>query len=158
MLDLLYVLVVLITLPFWFLMIFLPKREITRRVSSSYLVFLVLGVLYIFTLVGAVMAVVDSASKGGPRLDFSNIQALAGIFSVPAASLVAWVHMITLDLLAGHWLYHEAERLKAPRVFSSLTLILTFLFAPLGIFVFVLWRSLIAMRGHTAAQQHAPTA
>ncbi len=150
MLDLLYVLVVVITLPFWFLMIFMPHRAITRRVASNYVVFLVMGVLYIFTLVGAVVAALDSASKGGPGFDFSSTASLAKLFSIPAVALVAWVHMIILDLLAGHWMYHEAQRLGVPTAFASISLILTLLFAPLGVFVFVLWRNLMAMRAHAA--------
>src|SRR5436305_37377 len=137
MLDLLYVLVTIIPLPFWFLMIFLPNRAVTRRVANSYLVFLVMGVLYIFTLVGAVYAAIDSASKGGPGMDFTSTSSLARLFSLPAVALVVWLHMITMDLLGGHWLYHEAQRLGAPTLLTSITLIITFIFAPLGIFVFV---------------------
>src|SRR5262245_8227656 len=102
MLDLLYVLVTIIPLPFWFLMIFLPNRAITRRVANGYLVFLVLGVLYIFTLVGAVVAIIDSASKGGPGLDFSSANGLAKMLSLPALALGVWTHMLIMDLLGGH--------------------------------------------------------
>ena len=45
--DLLFLLINVIPLPFWFLMIFLPRRPITRQVTSNYLVFLVLGAFYI---------------------------------------------------------------------------------------------------------------
>jgi ABA4-like protein len=153
MLDLVYVLVTIIPLPFWFLMIFLPKRAITRRATSNYLVFLVMGVLYIFMLVGAFAAGLDSASKGGPGIDFSSASGLARFMSLPAVALGVWTHMITMDLLGGHWLYHEAQRLGAPTLFTSITLFVAFFFAPLAVFVFILWRSLVAMRGHAAARQ-----
>ncbi len=156
MLDLLYVLVVLIPLPFWFLMIFVPHRAITRRVASNYLVFLVMGALYIFTLVGAVVAALDSASKGGPGLDFSSVGSVAKLFSIPAVALFVWTHTNTTDLLAGHWMYHEAQRLGIPTVFTSISLILTLLAAPLGLFVFVLWRSLVAMRAHALPPHEQP--
>jgi Domain of unknown function (DUF4281) len=153
MLDLLYVLVTVIALPFWFLMIFLPHREVTRRVANNYLIFLLLGVLYIFVLVGAVVAAMDSASRGGPGLDLRTTGGLAGLFSIPAVALAAWTHMIFLDLLAGHWVYHEAERLGAPTLLTSSALIVTLILAPLGVFVFVLWRSLIALRAGSGQQE-----
>src|SRR5438046_2828341 len=100
MLDLLYVLVTVIPLPIWFLMIFLPRRDVTRRVANNYLIFLLLGVLYIFALVGAVVAAIDSASRGGPGLDFRSTGSLAAFFSIPAVALVVWLHLVTMDLVA----------------------------------------------------------
>src|SRR5206468_1911190 len=97
---------------------------------------LVLGVLYIFTLVGAIVAAIDSASRGGPGMDFSSTSSLARLFSLPAAALVVWLHMITMDLLGGHWIYNEAQRLGVPTLLTSIILIIAFVFAPLGIFVF----------------------
>ncbi len=146
MLDLLYVLVTLIPLPFWFLMIFLPHRGVTRRVANNYLVFLVLGALYVFTLVGATASAISAASQGGPAIDFSSTASLAALIANPAVALVAWLHIVTMDLIGGHWMYHEAQRLKAPTILTSISLILTFLAGPLGLFVFVLWRSLTGLR------------
>ena len=68
MLDLLFIVVNLIPLPFWFLMIFLPRRQFTRRVMANYMVFLVLGALYVFTMVGAIVAGVDAAARAALAL------------------------------------------------------------------------------------------
>jgi hypothetical protein len=153
MLDVLFVLVNLIPLPFWFLMIVLPRREVTQRVASSYVVFLVLGALYVFTLVGAIVAGINLAtSPNPPAVNFTTTTGLAAAFANPAAALVAWLHMITMDLIGGHWMYHEARRLNAPTLFTSVALLLTFLLGPLGIFVFVLWRSLVGMRQAATAR------
>jgi len=147
MLDLLFVLVNLIPLPFWFLMIFLPHRQFTRRLMDNYLVFLVLGALYVFTMVGAIVATVDATARGaGSAINFTTTGGLAAAFSLPAAALVAWVHMVTMDLIGGHWMYHESRRLNLSQVFTSISLLLTFLLGPLGIFTFVLWRTLHNMR------------
>jgi hypothetical protein len=147
MLDLLFVLVNLIPLPFWFLMIFLPRRQFTRRLMDNYLIFLVLGALYVFTMVGAIVAGVDATARGSaPALNFTTTGGLAVAFSLPAAALVVWVHMVAMDLIGGHWMYHESQRLNLSQLFTSISLLLTLAFGPLGIFTFVLWRTLHMMR------------
>jgi hypothetical protein len=152
MLDLLFLLVNLIPLPFWFLMIFLPRRRFTRQIISNYLVFIVLGAIYIFVIVGAVVAGIAQIQKTGPLNHLSPLQVLTTLLATPAGTLAVWTHMAALDLVAGHWIYQEAERLHAPRLFTSIMLILTLLLGPLGVFVFVLWRTLVRMRVHDVVE------
>jgi hypothetical protein len=157
MVNALYVLVNVIPLPFWFLMIFLPNRDITRRVTSTYTVFLVLGALYVVTLIGATTALLTAPRSAPP--DFTTAEGLAALFANPVGALVVWLHMLTMDLVAGHWIYHEARRLHAPRLLASVTLALAFMFGPLGVLVFVLWRTLAAQRAQpepTRRQQQQP--
>jgi hypothetical protein len=151
MLDLLFLLVTVIPLPFWFLMIFLPRWRVTRQVTKNYLVFLVLGALYVFAIVGAIAAGISAlvAKSQGFSLSPAGLLALLG---TPAGILGVWTHMIVLDLVAGYWIYHEAERLHMPRLLTSVTLLFTFLLAPLGIFIFVLWRTLVKMRVHDVVE------
>jgi predicted DNA repair protein MutK len=147
MLDLLFVLVNLIPLPFWFLMIFLPRRQFTRRLMDNYLVFLVLGALYVFTMVGAIVSWVDLGARGsGASINFTTTGGLAAAFNTPAAALVVWVHLVTMDLIGGHWMYHESQRLNLSQIFTSISLLLTFALGPLGIFTFILWRTLHMMQ------------
>jgi hypothetical protein len=157
MLDLLFVLVNVIPLPFWFLMIFLPRRQFTRRVMDNYMVFLLLGALYVFTMVGAIVAGVDAAARGsGANLNFTTTAGLAAAFNSPAAALVVWVHMVTMDLIGGHWIYHEAQRLNLSRIVTSISLLLTLALGPLGLFSFILWRTLHLMRHRTDAVPQQP--
>jgi type II secretory pathway component PulL len=151
MVNALYVLVNVIPLPFWFLMIFLPNRDITRRVASTYTVFLVLGILYVLTLIGAAIALLTAPRSAPP--DFTTSEGPAALFANPVGALAAWLHMLTMDLLAGHWIYHEAQRLQAPRLLASVALVLAYMFGPLGVFVFVLWRTLRAQRAEPSHRQ-----
>jgi hypothetical protein len=151
MLNALYVLVNLIPLPFWLLMIVLPNRDITRRVVSTYTVFLVLGVLYVLTLIGAALALLTAPRSAPP--DLTTAEGLAALFANPLGALVVWLHMLTMDLLAGQWIYHEAQRLHAPRLLVSVILALAFMFGPFGVFVFVLWRALAAQRPEPSRHQ-----
>src|SRR5882672_1033411 len=107
MLDLLFLLVNLIPLPFWFLIIFLPRRRFTRQIIGNYLVFVVLGALYIFVIVGAVVAGIANATQKNIPIELTTLSGLGTLLATPAGVLAVWTHMVTLDLVAGHWIYHE---------------------------------------------------
>ena len=154
MVNVLYLIVNVIPLPFWLLMIFLPNRDITRRVANTYTVFLVLGALYTLSLIGLLLGGLTGPRNAPP--DFTTADGLAILFANPLSALVVWMHMLTMDLVAGHWIYHEAQRLGAPRLLTSLALVLAFMFGPLGVFVFVLWRILRGVRAESAIGQQQP--
>jgi hypothetical protein len=137
MLDLLYALTFIIPAPFWLLMLFAPRQGFTRRVLNSYLAFLLLGALYVFTLVGATITLLGS---GG--LNFSSLSSLAAMLASPAAALVLWMHVVTLDLVGGQWIFNEAEKMQMHVITLRVFLIFTLLVGPFGIFGFVLWRLL----------------
>lgn len=156
MLNALYTLVNVIPLPFWFLMIVLPNRAITRRVANTYTVFLVMGVLYVVTLIGAGVTAMNSSASGGAPMNFATAEGLAAQFSSPIAALVVWLHMLTLDLMAGHWIYHESQRLNAPRLLTGISLFFAFMAGPLGVLIFVAWRT-FATRAASDVPQYQPT-
>ena len=159
MLNILLLLVYIIPLPFWFLMIFYPKRELTQRVANNYSVFLLLGALYVFTGVGAVIAWISLAASGNaPPMNITSVEGLAGFFSSPAGALVVMLHMTTMDLVGGHWIYHETLRLNTNKILAGLFLLTTLLLGPLGLFVFVMYRLLISMRDRGAPETKAEAA
>ena len=137
MLNLLYILINMIPLPLWFLMIFLPNRDFTRRAANSYTVFVVLGTLYVFTLVGAILSEIPHATMYGTPMEVTTIEGLASLLANPAVALVVWLHMLTLDMLGGYWIYNTSRRLGTSTLLRSISLILAFLFGPLGVLVFV---------------------
>jgi hypothetical protein len=146
MLDFLYALTFIIPAPFWLLMLFAPRQDFTRRVLNSYLAFLLLGALYVFTLVGALITLLG---KGG--LDFGSLGSLTAMLTSPAATLVLWIHVIALDLVGGQWIFYEAEKMQMRVTTLRVFLIFTLLVGPFGIFSFVLWRLLTsAARGAAA--------
>lgn len=159
MLNFLLLLVYIIPLPFWFLMIFYPKRELTQRVANNYSVFLLLGALYVFTGAGAVIAWISLAASGSaPTMNITSVEGLAGFFSSPAGALVVMLHMTTMDLVGGHWIYHETLRLNTNKILAGLFLLTTFFLGPLGLFVFVMYRLLISMRDRGVSEGKAETA
>jgi hypothetical protein len=198
----LIVLAAILPLPLWFLLILFPRSRFTQSVSESYLVFLLLGVMFIFVLVGTGVAGVGMLTQGGivvttptPAVGTTptvTAQATAAATSAatevatqsatqspvivlpsgPApiqtgdlltnifvASIVAltWIGFSSMNLLAGHWIYHEADRLKMPTIVSSVCVFFAFLSGPVGVFFFVLIRSLMVRRMLAIARANAQT-
>jgi hypothetical protein len=153
MLDFLYALTFIIPAPFWLLMFFAPRQDFTRRVLNSYLAFLLLGALYVFTLVGALITLLGT---GG--LNFSSLSSLVTLLTSPSAALVLWIHVIALDLVGGQWIFHEAKKMQMHVTPLRLFLIFTLLVGPFGIFSFVLWRLLTRAARSAAATGSAQAA
>jgi len=146
MLNALYALTVIVPFPFWCLMIFAPRRVLTYRVMNNYTIFVVLGIYYVLMLASTVTTL---ASSPGLNLNsFASVESLARLMGTPMGALIVWSHMIIMDLIGGHWIYHEAERLKAPVWWSSLCLLLTLLSGPVGLLAFVSWRTINVTRQH----------
>jgi hypothetical protein len=139
MLNLLYLLTFVIPFPFWFLLIFRPYDPLTKRVANSYTIFLLTGIYYILLLIVGVTA---PAGTGFDLSGFTTLEGLAKAFGTPLGALIVWSHMIIVDLIAGHWMYHETQRINASRWIASFCILMTLLSGPIGMFLFVLYRIL----------------
>jgi Domain of unknown function (DUF4281) len=114
----------LFVLPFWTLMVFLPKWDITRRVISSPLPFITLAGLYIYLLVVAVNPE-SAAALANPKL-----ADIARFFADEGAAAVGWVHFLVMDLFVGRYIYLEGQRTG---VFTIHSIVLCLFFGPIGL-------------------------
>ena len=111
-------------LPFWLLMVILPKWVVTQKVMSSYLPFVPLAGLYIYLFGGSL----DPESAEA----FSNptLPVLAQLFSQEPVMLTGWIHFIVLDLFTGRYVYLEG---RENGIFTFHSLILCFFAGPIGL-------------------------
>ncbi len=114
----------LFVLPFWALMIVLPKWEITRKVISSPLPFITLAGLYIYLLIVAVNPE-SAAALANPKL-----ADIAHFFADEGAAAVGWVHFLVMDLFVGRYIYLEGQDKGIVTIHS---LILGLFFGPIGL-------------------------
>jgi Domain of unknown function (DUF4281) len=114
----------LFVLPFWTLMVFLPKWDITRKVISSPLPFITLAGLYIYLLVVAVNPE-SAAALANPKL-----ADIARFFADEGAAAVGWVHFLVMDLFVGRYIYLEGQRTG---VFTVHSIVLCLFFGPIGL-------------------------
>jgi len=128
-LDFLFNAANLFVLPFWALMILLPKWGITRKVMDSYLPFVALASLYLYLFISGLDPETAEAFTSTQLAD------IAQLFSMEKIAATGWVHFLVMDLFVGRWIYLEGQR-TGTWTFHSLALCL---FAgPLGLLSHIL--------------------
>lgn len=94
----------LFVLPFWALMILLPNWNVTRRVMTSLVPFVVLSGLYLYLLSGTITAETAQALSNPKLAD------IARFFADERAAATGWTHFLVMDLFIGRWIYWEGQR------------------------------------------------
>lgn len=94
----------LFVLPFWALMIFLPKWGITKKVMESFLPFVALAGLYIYLFVGSI------TPESAQALSNPQLADIAKFFADEQVAATGWVHFLVLDLFVGRWIYWEGQK------------------------------------------------
>jgi|SRR5262245_48322907 len=131
----------LAVLPFWALMIFLPRWRVTKRLMSSPLVCAAPAALYASLVIPCFADVWRAVSS--PEL--SGIAALLGS---PVGATVGWTHFLAVDLLVGRWIYLDSHERGVPAWFLAPVLFLTLMLGPCGFLLYLIVRH---ARGHLQA-------
>lgn len=72
---------------------------------------------------------------------FSTLGDVMTLFTQPEVALAGWVHYLAFDLFVGAWETRVARDENIPHLLVVPCLALTFLFGPLGFFVFCVIRA-----------------
>ncbi|MEU1544801.1 ABA4-like family protein [Nocardia sp. NPDC005745] len=133
MTELLFDLTFWFAAPFWALMILAPTWRRTAALVASPLICLPPLIIYAALVVpefGAfAMALI--------RPELSGLRAVLGESSGAAA---AWAHFVAFDLFLGRWIFSDSRTRGLPSLLISPLLVLTILFAPLGVLLYLLIR------------------
>ena len=117
-------------LPGWLLLTLAPRWRWTGLISGRILP-LALAVLY-----AAVLGSQIGRLDGG----FSSLDAVARLFANPWALLAGWVHYLAFDLFVGSWMVRNAQEHGVRHWLIVPCLILTFLFGPTGLLLYLALR------------------
>ena len=116
----------------WVPLIFLPKFRWARSIVPIAIP-IVLAVVY-----AAIILTTFGRSDGG----FSSLEDVRMLFDNPWALLAGWVHYLAFDLLIGGWEVRDARERGVPHLLVIPALVLTFLFGPAGLLVYLAIRAL----------------
>ncbi len=133
----------LFVLPFWVLMIFLPRWGITKKVMESFLPFVALAALYIYLFSGTI------TPESAQALSNPQLADIAKFFADEQIAATGWVHFLVLDLFVGRWIYWEGQRTGVWTVHS---LILCLFAGPIGLLSHVL-TAWISQRFFSASEE-----
>ncbi|ARV59064.1 hypothetical protein BZZ01_10825 [Nostocales cyanobacterium HT-58-2] len=111
-------------LPFWTLMIFLPKWKVTQRVMESYIPFVPLATAYLYLFVTSI------TPENAQALSNPQLADIAKFFADEKAAATGWIHFLTLDLFAGRYIYLQGQKTG---VWTIHSLALCLFAGPLGL-------------------------
>lgn len=132
----------LFIMPFWLLMIALPRWRWTQRIMATLWPVVVLAVIYTVLLVTQVSG--DAAGLLNPTAG-----GIASLLSTPAGATTAWVHFLAFDLFVGRWAYLDSRARGVSAWLASPSLFFVLMAGPLGLLLYLLVR-LLWQRAHPA--------
>ena len=121
----------------WLVMALAPHRFLWP-VRAARLVALVIAFGY-----AALIATYFTRGEGG----FGSLAQVGQLFQEPGLLLAGWVHYLAFDLLVGSWEREEAVRIGLGWWFLIPSLVLTFMFGPIG------WLCFLGLRRFHQARQ-----
>jgi hypothetical protein len=127
----------LLALAAWLPLVFRPRVRWTSTLLPVVMPS-VLAALYV-VLVAATLA----RSEGG----FSSLAGVRALFDNPWALLAGWTHYLAFDLFIGGWEVRDAQRRGIPHLLIVPALVLTFLFGPAGLLLYLATRRFAPGKG-----------
>ncbi|MET9287116.1 ABA4-like family protein [Nocardia beijingensis] len=118
--------------PFWALMILAPKWRRTAAVVASPLICLPPLIVY------AALVVPEFGTLAAALVD-PQLSGLRAVLGSSTGAAAAWAHFVAFDLFLGRWIFLDSRTRRLPSLISPL-LVLTILFAPLGVLLYLLIR------------------
>jgi hypothetical protein len=128
--ELLFTILNLIAMAAWLPLVFLPRARWATAVVPV-VVPCMLGVIYV-----ALVAALLPWGEGG----FSSLAGVKALFENPWALLAGWAHYLAFDLFIGGWQVRDARRRGIPHLLVVPALVLTFLFGPAGLVLYLAFR------------------
>lgn len=129
----------LLVMPFWFLMVFLPRWRWTQRIINSPLVVAPAALLYVVLILPQVGSILTGLMN--PTL--SGVMAL---LATPAGATVAWVHFLAFDLFVGRWVYLDSQQKNISPWVMAPALFLVLMIGPAGYLAYLGLRGLWQQR------------
>jgi Domain of unknown function (DUF4281) len=120
----------LIAIAGWLPLVFLPRARWATAVVPVVLPCL-FGVIYV---------VLVAASLPWGEGGFSSLAGVGALFQNPWALLAGWAHYLAFDLFIGGWQVRDARERGIPHLFVVPALVLTFLFGPAGLLLYLVVR------------------
>ena len=139
----LYMWVNLGVLPFWFVLIFFPQSHICRFFVTSIFPIFILSGVYIFIFYKSYLIGYDF--KGNFSL-YMGLNELSKLFEDHLYVMIFWTHFIAFNMFLGGWIVKDAEKFYINKILVAISLIITYLMGPIGLFIYWIIRIFYAKR------------
>src|SRR5260370_37086833 len=137
--TLLFKLSTLLVMPFWALMILLPRWRWTVRILRSPFVSAAPALLY----AALVLPRLDTI---WPAIASPTLTGIATVLGSPEGASIAWVHFLAFDLFIGRWIYLDSQERRLSALLMAPVLFLTLMLGPLGFLLYLVIRAVATSR------------
>jgi hypothetical protein len=115
----------LFVMPFWALMIFVPRWRWTQRIVQFPFFVALLALLYVILVIPQLATIL-------PILLQPSVTSVAAVLGTPSGATIGWIHFLAFDLFVGRWIYLDSQERGISAWFVSPLLFLTLMLGPLG--------------------------
>lgn len=133
-------------MPLWLAMMFAPSHPLTKRISRSSVIFMLVSLNYVVALRNAMRT---GSEQKISLADFTTLKGISQGLGTEEGALAGWTHMLALDLFIGAWIYRQCQQLGAPNWIRIPALTFTLMTGPFGLFLFLFWRMIGARQSET---------
>lgn len=131
--ETIFLLTNLLVMPFWALMIAVPRWSATRRLMASPWIVAPIALCYALLVTPQLPALVAELSA-------LSLDSLAEALGTPAGTTTVWAHMLALDLFAGRWIFLDGRQRQINVWLSGALLFATLMAGPLGLLLYLIVR------------------
>ena len=96
-----------------------------------------------------VLAAMGHGAEGG---GFTSIEGVRTLFSTDVGMIIGWTHFLVFDLFIGAWEARDAQRRGFKHWLLIPCLLLTFMFGPIGLFLYLVLRKVTGKAGWSLAE------
>ena len=128
----------LLIMPFWLLMILLPHWHWTQRIMASLWTVVPASLLYAILVMPNLLAFVGDLAN-------PTLPGIVALLGSPNGAVIGWIHFLAFDLFVGRWIFLDSRQHSLSAWLVSPTLLLTLLFGPLGLLLYLAVRA-VSMR------------
>ncbi|MCC6602362.1 MAG: DUF4281 domain-containing protein [Anaerolineae bacterium] len=134
----------LLVMPFWLLLIFLPRWRVTERVVAGPWLAVPAALLYAVLVLPRCGEVFTAVSN--PTL--TGITTLLG---EPTGATIAWVHFLAFDLFVARWVYLDGRSRHISAWFISPILFFVLMLGPIGFLLYLVVQTAVTRQAATKA-------
>jgi hypothetical protein len=128
--NLIFSLSSLLVMPFWFLMIFLPRWKTTKTIIASPYIVIPAALLY-------AALVIPNIGSTFAQLANPNLEGISRLLGSSSGATIGWVHFLAFDLFVGRYAYLESQKRNLNPFLMALVLFSILMYGPLGMLVFL---------------------
>lgn len=127
----------LLVMPFWLLLIFLPRWRITQRVMAGPGTAVPAALLYAMLVLPRFGEIFTAVSN-------PTLMSMTTLLGDPTGATIAWVHFLAFDLFVGRWVYLDGRSHNISAWFISPILLMVLMLGPIGFLLYLVLRTVVA--------------